>query len=79
MKTLLAPLPMLRIIPTGGITPENASAFAAVRAVWPSGLGAPLFRTTFSRSAIGPLCKAVPNNSCKRSIKRERSKPWERL
>lgn len=27
VKTLLAPLPMLQIIPTGGITPETASAF----------------------------------------------------
>jgi 2-dehydro-3-deoxyphosphogluconate aldolase/(4S)-4-hydroxy-2-oxoglutarate aldolase len=27
IRNLLAPLPMLRIIPTGGITPENAGAF----------------------------------------------------
>jgi 2-dehydro-3-deoxyphosphogluconate aldolase/(4S)-4-hydroxy-2-oxoglutarate aldolase len=27
IKTLLAPLPMLRIIPTGGVTPETAAAF----------------------------------------------------
>jgi 2-dehydro-3-deoxyphosphogluconate aldolase/(4S)-4-hydroxy-2-oxoglutarate aldolase len=27
VKTLLAPLPMLRIVPTGGITPENAPDF----------------------------------------------------
>ncbi|HEY3899919.1 MAG TPA: bifunctional 4-hydroxy-2-oxoglutarate aldolase/2-dehydro-3-deoxy-phosphogluconate aldolase [Chthoniobacter sp.] len=27
IKTLLAPLPMLRIVPTGGVTPETAAAF----------------------------------------------------
>jgi 2-dehydro-3-deoxyphosphogluconate aldolase/(4S)-4-hydroxy-2-oxoglutarate aldolase len=27
IRTMLAPLPMLRIIPTGGVTPENAGAF----------------------------------------------------
>jgi 2-dehydro-3-deoxyphosphogluconate aldolase/(4S)-4-hydroxy-2-oxoglutarate aldolase len=27
IKSLLAPLPMLRIIPTGGVTPESAAAF----------------------------------------------------
>ena len=27
IKSILAPLPMLRIIPTGGVTPETASAF----------------------------------------------------
>ena len=27
IRDLLAPLPMLRIIPTGGVTPENAGAF----------------------------------------------------
>ena len=27
IKTILAPLPMLRIIPTGGVTPETAGAF----------------------------------------------------
>jgi 2-dehydro-3-deoxyphosphogluconate aldolase/(4S)-4-hydroxy-2-oxoglutarate aldolase len=27
IKNLLAPLPMLQIIPTGGVTPENAEAF----------------------------------------------------
>jgi len=27
VKTLLAPLPMLRIVPTGGVTPETAGAF----------------------------------------------------
>ena len=27
IKSILAPLPMLRIVPTGGVTPETAAAF----------------------------------------------------
>jgi 2-dehydro-3-deoxyphosphogluconate aldolase/(4S)-4-hydroxy-2-oxoglutarate aldolase len=27
IKSVLAPLPMLRIIPTGGVTPQTAAAF----------------------------------------------------
>lgn len=33
VKTLLAPLPMLRIVPTGGVTPETAGAFLAAGSV----------------------------------------------
>jgi 2-dehydro-3-deoxyphosphogluconate aldolase/(4S)-4-hydroxy-2-oxoglutarate aldolase len=33
IKSLLAPLPMLRIIPTGGVTPETAAAFLAAGSV----------------------------------------------
>ena len=33
MKNLLAPLPMLQIIPTGGITPENAAEYLAAGCV----------------------------------------------
>lgn len=33
LKNLLAPLPMLRLIPTGGVTPENAREFLKAGAV----------------------------------------------
>lgn len=33
VKTLLAPLPQLRIIPTGGVTPQTAGAFLAAGSV----------------------------------------------
>jgi len=33
VKALLAPLPMLRIIPTGGVVPENIAAYVAAGAV----------------------------------------------
>ena len=33
VKSLLAPLPMLQIIPTGGVTPENTAAYLAAGAV----------------------------------------------
>lgn len=37
VKAVLAPLPMLQIVPTGGVTPENAAEFLAAGCV---GLGA---------------------------------------
>jgi len=33
VKTLLAPLPMLRLVPTGGVTPETVPAFLAAGSV----------------------------------------------
>ena len=33
IRNLLAPLPMLQIVPTGGVTPENAGAFFAAGSV----------------------------------------------
>jgi 2-dehydro-3-deoxyphosphogluconate aldolase/(4S)-4-hydroxy-2-oxoglutarate aldolase len=33
MKTILAPLPMLQIIPTGGVTPQNVPDFFAAGCV----------------------------------------------
>jgi 2-dehydro-3-deoxyphosphogluconate aldolase/(4S)-4-hydroxy-2-oxoglutarate aldolase len=33
IKSLLAPLPMLQIVPTGGVTPENAADFLAAGSV----------------------------------------------
>ena len=33
IKSMLAPLPMLQIIPTGGVTPENAGDFLRAGAV----------------------------------------------
>jgi 2-dehydro-3-deoxyphosphogluconate aldolase/(4S)-4-hydroxy-2-oxoglutarate aldolase len=33
VKTLLAPLPQLRIVPTGGVTPQTAGAFLAAGSV----------------------------------------------
>ena len=43
IRTILAPLPMLRIIPTGGVTPQNVPEFFSAGCV-AVGAGSPLLQ-----------------------------------
>ena len=57
VRSILAPLPMLRIIPTGGVTPENAAAFLEAGCV-ALGAGSALVSRDILRSRDWPALTA---------------------
>lgn len=51
VRAILAPLPGLKLVPTGGVTLERAREFAAAGA-WAVGVGSPLVSTPLDTSAL---------------------------